>query len=317
MILVTGCAGFIGSHLSERLLSSGHEVIGIDNFDPFYDKELKLKNLQYLLKYPGFHFIEGDICDETTWENASGKTIDTVIHLAAKAGVLPSLQHPDQYIRTNIHGTYKVLEFMQQEGIRNLLFASSSSVYGNNKKLPFSEEDNVDHPISPYAFTKKSCELLIHNWHHLYNINAVCLRFFTVFGPRQRPDLAIRKFVSKIMRDEPIEMYGDGGTARDYTYIDDTVEGIMRALRFVRGGKKTYEIINLGNHEPVSLGELIETIYKVLDKTPNIIQVDMKPGDVLYTYADLSRAHTLLQYTPKTSLTQGIQKFVEWYQTND
>jgi len=317
MILVTGCAGFIGSHLCERLLSDGQKVVGLDNFDAFYPKSVKLKNMDGLFANPHFTFYEGDICDQAIWKKLKVHPITCVVHLAARAGVLPSLANPGNYIETNINGTYHLLEYMKKNEIRNLVFASSSSVYGNNTKIPFQESDSVDHPISPYAFTKKSCELMIHSWYHLYKINAICLRFFTVFGPRQRPDLAIRKFVTKIIQNEPIEMYGDGNTARDYTYIDDIVDGIISSINYCCTKEEVYEIINLGNHHPVTLQNLISTIYLALKKPEQVIKVPMKPGDVCFTYADISKASSLLNYAPKISLESGLHNFIEWYQSND
>lgn len=314
MIVVTGCAGFIGSHLCERLLELNIKVLGIDNFDPFYAENLKRKNIFNILNNENFIFLEADLTKIETW-NEVKKHIDIegVIHLAAKAGVLPSLENPSSYIDTNIIGTQKVLDYLKETGIKKLVFASSSSVYGNNEKIPFSEIDRVDNPISPYAFTKKSNELQIHTWHHLYKIDAICLRFFTVFGPRQRPDLAIRKFVQKIENNEPIEMYGDGSTARDYTFIKDTVSGIISSWNYVNENSNVYEIINLGNKNPVPLKVLISTLYEILEKKPNVKETPMKPGDVNITFADISKAQKLLNYNPQTSLKEGLMEFVKWY----
>ncbi len=317
MIVVTGCAGFIGSHVCECLLELNIDVIGIDNLDPFYAEDIKRKNISTLLKSKKFTFLEANITSTETWNEVKKyNNIEGVIHLAAKAGVLPSLENPAAYIDTNIVGTQKVLDFLKETGIKKMVFASSSSVYGNNVKIPFSEDDRVDNPISPYAFTKKSNELQIHTWHHLYKIDVVCLRLFTVFGPRQRPDLAIRKFVQKIENDQAIEMYGDGSSARDYTFIHDTVSGIMSAWNYVKNNENVYEIINLGNKNPVQLKELIATLYEILEKTPNVIQTTMKPGDVNITFADISKAQKLLNYNPQTSLKDGLIAFVNWSKKN-
>jgi len=311
-ILVTGCAGFIGSHLTERLLDSGCRVVGIDNFDPFYDRFIKERNLTSALAHPNFTFVEADIRD-TAWLNTLDADIETVIHIAAKAGVRPSIEQPAEYISTNITGTYNLLNWMHSKRISKIVFASSSSVYGNNEKIPFSETDAVEQPISPYAFTKRSGELLTYTYHHLYNMSVVNLRFFTVYGERQRPDLAIHKFVKMIDRDEPIPMFGQGDTSRDYTYVSDTVDGIMAALRYVSEHPNRYEIINLGNHSPVTLQTLVATLYRLMNKTPNVQHLPKQPGDVERTYADVSRAARLLGYSPNVSLDEGLSRFVDWY----
>lgn len=313
MILVTGCAGFIGSHLCERLLLEGYKVVGVDNFDQFYDKQIKLSNLSVVMRHSGFHFHEGNICDESTWELLKQYAVTCIVHLAAKAGVLPSLQYPKDYLKVNIDGTYEVLKFMQHQGIKNIVFGSSSSVYGKNNRAPFSEEDMIDSPISPYAFSKRSCELMLYTWHHLYQLNVICLRFFTVIGPRQRPDLAIRKFVTKILNNEPIEMYGEGDTLRDYTFVGDIVEGILSSIRFVGNKSNVYEIINLGNEHPVSLHTLIQEVYRLLDRTPHIIKKELQAGDMLITSADCKKANQLLNYSPKVSFSEGLKLFIDWY----
>ncbi len=315
IVLITGCAGFIGSHLSEKLLDTGNTVIGIDNFDPFYAKEIKQENLKKIITNPRFHFLEGDIGSYEFWGNVPQKP-EIIFHLAAKAGVLPSIKNVEEYIKTNINGTQQVLEYMKNNAVQKLIFASSSSVYGNNKKVPFSETDNVDYAISPYAFTKKSCEILNHTYHYLYKMDIINLRFFTVFGPRQRPDLAIRKFIELIEQDRPIEMYGDGSTSRDYTYIEDIVDGILKAKKYILKNNKVFETINLGNNSPVPLKELITTIYSVMKKKENIIVVDPKPGDVEITFADINKAKEKLNYHPKITLVQGLKKFIEWKQKN-
>ncbi len=312
-ILVTGCAGFIGSHVCENLLHSGNKVIGIDNFDDFYSKDVKLKNLTTCQEHSNFEFHQLDVSEKKNFQQING-SIDVVIHLAAKAGVLPSLKDPASYINSNILGTNHLLDFMVEKGISKLLFASSSSVYGNNTKIPFAETDEVNGPISPYAFTKRSCELMNYSYHNLYDMDIINLRFFTVYGPRQRPDLAIHKFFKLIAAGKPIQMYGDGSTARDYTFVADTVSGITKALKYVNEHENVFEIVNLGNHSPVSLKELIAEIYAINGVEPNIAQQDMQPGDVNITYADISRAKELFDYNPQTKLVDGLAKFKTWFQ---
>ncbi|RYC67691.1 MULTISPECIES: GDP-mannose 4,6-dehydratase [Spirosoma] len=313
-LLVTGCAGFIGSHLTERLLGSGYRVIGVDNFDSFYERSVKERNLSTVLDNEAFTFIEADIRDRD-WLTRLGSGIDAVIHIAAKAGVRPSIEQPADYISTNIAGTNNLLDWMREQQVGKMVFASSSSVYGNNEKIPFSETDTVDEPISPYAFTKRSCELLTHNYHHLYGMGVVNLRFFTVYGERQRPDLAIHKFVRMIAADQPIPMFGQGDTSRDYTYVSDTVDGIVAALAYLDTHPHAYEIINLGNNSPVTLQTLVTTLYRLMNKTPQVQHLPKQPGDVERTYADVSRAADLLGYQPKVSLEEGLSRFVTWYKT--
>ncbi|GAA4830475.1 GDP-mannose 4,6-dehydratase [Algivirga pacifica] len=310
-ILLTGTAGFIGSHLSEKLLEEGYSVIGLDNFDPFYDRKIKERNLSHFIDHPNFTFQEIDFCDMTALQTIP--EFDMVIHLAAKAGVRPSIENPGSYIQTNIQGTNNILELMRQRKVHKMVFASSSSVYGNNTKIPFTETDEVNGPISPYAFSKRSCELMNYTYHSLYNMDILNLRFFTVYGPRQRPDLAIHKFVRKIQNGEGIQMFGDGSSARDYTFIHDTIDGIFRALKYVENHQNVYEIINLGNHTPVKLSELINTIDQVTEQEMVIEQLPMQAGDVNITYANIDKAQELLGYMPKTSIHDGLKKFVEWY----
>ncbi|MBS1512380.1 MAG: NAD-dependent epimerase/dehydratase family protein [Bacteroidetes bacterium] len=312
-IVVTGCAGFIGSHVCELLLAKGYKVIGVDNFDPFYNRSVKENNLKNFLAHPGFSFYEADLCNGM--EFIKENDIHAVIHLAAKAGVRPSLEDPEGYIRANITGTQKVHEFMLKKGIKKLVFASSSSVYGNNKKIPFSETDNVDNPISPYAFTKKAGELMNYTFHHLYDKDVVNLRFFTVYGPRQRPDLAIHKFVNKIDKNEPITLFGDGSTSRDYTYVEDTVDGILKALQYCINNPGVYTTVNLGNNNPVTLKDLVNTIYSGMNKQPNLIYEPMQPGDVDITFADISKAISLFDYHPATKIEEGISKFISWHKS--
>ena len=310
-ILVTGCAGFIGSHVCTLLLSKGFTVIGVDNFDPFYNRAAKELNLAKFKTHPSFIFYEIDITQGL--QAVKEENIKAVIHLAAKVGVRPSIEDPAGYLAVNIVGTQKVHEFMQARSIHKLVFASSSSVYGNNKKMPFNEDDPVDNPISPYAFTKKAGELMNYTFHHLYNIDIINLRFFTVYGPGQRPDLAIHQFVKKISNNQHLVLFGDGQTARDYTYIDDTVSGIYNALEYCLQNTGVYTTVNLGNNKPVKLIELVDTIYAVMGKEKNVVYEAMQPGDVDITYADISKAATLFNYKPATNLTDGIRKFIAWF----
>lgn len=312
-ILVTGCAGFIGSHLCESLLRNDFQVIGIDNFDPFYPKKIKENNLSQFINHKNFTFHEFDLCNKDSYENINDENINIVVHLAAKAGVRPSLLHPQDYIQNNISASQNILNFIIDNDIKNYVFASSSSIYGNSKTIPFNESDPCNKPISPYAYTKKSCEMMNYSYHALYNINIINLRFFTVFGPRQRPDLAIHKFVDKIVNNKPIEMYGDGSSARDYTYISDIIEGINSSINYLANNESVFESINLGNHYPVQLSKLIDIIADKLGIQPEIIQQNQKPGEVDITYADISKAQKILNYNPKTAFEDGIENFIKWY----
>lgn len=310
-ILVTGCAGFIGSHLCEKLLHLNYLVVGIDNFDAFYSKEIKIKNLSGFITHKNFTFHELDLTFPTELQSLS-VNVDAVIHLAGKAGVRPSINNPLAYINHNIIATQTVLDFMRNSGCNKLIFASSSSVYGNCKSTPFKEDMNVDYPISPYAASKKSAELFNYTYHHLYKIDIVNLRFFTVYGERQRPDLAIHKFIKDIINNKPITMFGDGSTARDYTYISDTVAGIVAALGYIFSANNVYEIVNLGNNTPIQLSTLIETIENVLNKKAIIEHLPMQQGDVDITYASIEKAQQLFNYQPKTALKEGLTNFVDW-----
>lgn len=308
-ILITGGAGFIGSHLAERLLALKHFVVCYDNLDKFYDARIKRQNLANVSCSERFRFIEADINDnEALGQCFSDYKFDLVVHLAAKAGVRPSIADPLGYYQTNVIGTVNLLEAMRKANVNHLLFASSSSVYGNNTKLPFSESDPVDNSISPYAATKKAAELLCYTYHHLYQFNIFCLRFFTVYGPRQRPDLAIHKFTEMILNDQPIPVFGDGASSRDYTYIDDIVDGLVKAVAKVRG----YEIINLGESQTITLSRMIETLEKEIGKKAKKTTYSMQPGDVATTYADISKAKQLLGYNPSWNFDDGIKKFIEW-----
>ncbi len=313
-IVVTGCAGFIGSHLSEQLLSEGNQVIGIDNFDPFYDKKVKERNLAGFSNHPNFRFEELDLADfEALTKNLKDDQIDVVVHLAGKAGVRPSIEDPQGYIRANIVATQNILDLMKDKGIKKLAFASSSSVYGNTKETPFNEEQDVSNPISPYAFSKKACELINYTYHHLHKLDIINLRFFTVFGPRQRPDLAIHKFTRLILNGEEIPMFGDGSTSRDYTYYEDTVAGIKGSINYLLNNDCVYETINLGNNQPVKLSDMIAAIEKACGKKANIKQLPMQPGDVDITFANIEKAKSLLGYNPQYSFEKGVENFVKWY----
>lgn len=307
-VFVTGAAGFIGSHLCERLVGRECHVVGLDNFDSFYDPEIKRRNLSGLMGSTQFDLAEADIRDEHVLHRIMADPIDVVVHLAAKAGVRPSIEDPMGYQDVNIRGTMEVLESARRFGVRKVIFASSSSVYGNNPKVPFSETDNVDHPISPYAATKKAGELLCYTYSHLYDMDITCLRFFTAYGPRQRPDLAMSKFARLIEQGKPIPVYGDGSMRRDFTYIDDIIDGTISAMERCAG----YEIYNLGESRPVRVDELIAAMETALGKKATIERLPMQPGDVIQTCADISKARRQLGFEPKTTLEAGLKKFVEW-----
>ncbi|MFM7022790.1 MAG: GDP-mannose 4,6-dehydratase [Flavobacteriales bacterium] len=310
--LITGCAGFIGSHLAEKLLEQGNIVLGIDNFDTFYSRSIKETNLSGAMKNPNFTFIELDLKNAEALSEIS-QQIDVVIHLAAKAGVLPSLKDPVAYLNDNVIATQNLLNYCKEKGVNKFVFASSSSIYGNNKSIPFNETDIVDFPISTYAASKKACELLNYTAHHLYKIDVINLRFFTVFGPRQRPDLAIHKFIKLIDEDKEIAMYGNGSTGRDYTFVYDTVQGIIGASEYIQKNSSVFETVNLGNNQPVKLSLLIQTIEKVMGKKAKIKQMPMQPGDVDITFANIEKAKKLFGYAPATSLEDGLTSFVKWY----
>lgn len=286
-------------------------MLGIDNFDPFYARTLKEENIKHIVNHPHFTLLEGDITSIATWKAIEAE-VDLVVHLAAKAGVLPSLQDPAGYLNTNVLGTQLLLTWMKERGLNKLIFGSSSSVYGNNKTVPFHENMDVTNPISNYAFTKVAGETLIKTHHNLYDLDAICLRFFTVIGERQRPDLAVNKFIRLIENNEAVTMYGDGSTSRDYTYVGDIVNGIISAMAYLNSNKKLFEIINLGNSNPISLKDMISTIYSILGKKEKIKTMPMQPGDVLTTFADISKAKNLLSYQPEVSFSDGVRKFISW-----
>lgn len=311
-ILLTGAAGFIASHLAERLLAEGHEVVGLDSFDDFYDPALKERNLEAAQDHRAFELVRGDIRDPDCLAGVS-PGVEGIIHIAARAGVRPSIAQPVLYYDVNVNGTLRLLELARERGIGTFLFASSSSVYGNNEKVPFSEEDRVDNPISPYAASKKAGELLCHSYHHLYDLTCLCLRFFTVYGPRQRPDLAIRKFAGLLARGEEIPMFGDGSTRRDYTYIDDILDGVMGGLAWAERNPGGYEIVNLGENRTVTLKEMIRVVSEEMGEKPRIRELPMQPGDVKRTYAEISRARALLGYDPSWDFRSGVREFVGWF----
>ena len=311
--LVTGGAGFIGSHVCERLLNDGHEVCAFDDLNDFYDPAVKQRNIVHLqaLAKP-FTFIQGDLTESDEVEEVfASAQFDQVIHLAARAGVRPSLAEPALYQRVNVEGTVNVLESARQRNVKKVTIASSSSVYGVNAKVPFSEADPIFSAISPYASSKLACEALGHTYHHVYGMDIAMLRFFTVYGPRQRPDLAIHKFTKRILADKSIPMFGDGSSARDYTYVTDTLQGILACTQKEFG----FDIFNLGESQTVKLHYLIELIGQALGKEPNIDRQPMQPGDVPITYADITKAREKLDYHPQVKIEEGIPKFVEWFKS--
>lgn len=315
--LITGGAGFIGSTLVERLLGEGNKVVIADNFNDFYDPEIKKSNIRPFLEDPNFQVRQVDIRDKEGIERIFEENeIDFVMHLAAMAGVRPSIENPILYQDVNGIGTQNILEMARKYGVKKLAMASSSSVYGNCKEVPFREDMIVDFAISPYAATKKANEVMAHVYHKLFDMDIVMLRFFTVYGPKQRPDLAINKFTRKLLAGESIPMFGDGSTSRDYTYVDDIVDGICRTFDYLDKNTNVYEIINLGSNNPIPLKEMIMTIGEVLGIEPKIEQLPMQPGDVDRTYADISKARKLLGYGPSISFREGIERFIEWKKGN-
>jgi len=311
-VLITGGAGFIGSSLANRILENDGEVYVIDNFDSYYKKERKMKNIENDLKNPSFHFFECDIRGAETVEKIiKENNIDKIVHLAAKVGVRASIKNPLVYQDVNVGGTVNLLEICRKNDVKSFIFGSSSSVYGISEKIPFSEDD-VIRPISPYGSSKMSCENFCYSFSHLYGIKTSCLRFFTVYGPRQRPDMAIHKFTSRIDSGMKIDVYGDASSKRDYTYITDIINGIMGVLK----KDFKFEIFNLGDSKPIELKNVISLIENNLSKKALINQLPNQPGDVPITYADISKAKKLLNYSPKVSIENGIKNFVEWFKNN-
>ncbi len=308
--LVTGGAGFIGSHLNEHLIKDTNSVVCLDNFDPFYDPKIKYENIKKIKCHPNFRLVEGDILDWKLLDQLfKGNKFDVVVHLAARAGVLPSIQNPRLYQKVNIEGTVNLLELSCQYTVGKFIFASSSSVYGNNTKVPFSENDPVDHPISPYAATKKAGELIAHTFSSLYDLPVTCLRFFTVYGPRQRPDMAIHKFTRLIDKGKTIPVYGNGKSRRDYTYIDDIISGILLSIEKCKG----FNIFNLGESQTIELNNLIKLIEDGLNKKAKIERLSEQAGDMKKTYADITKATKELGYIPSFSIENGINEFITWY----
>jgi UDP-glucuronate 4-epimerase len=312
-ILVTGGAGFIGSHLIDKLLTLGFKVINVDNFNDFYNPLIKESNIKNHFSFGNkYELFRIDISNKFSLKKSLiNHSIDAIVHLAARAGVRPSIENPYQYQVDNVLGTQNIIDLAQEKGVKNLVLASSSSVYGNNPKTPFSESDNVDHPISPYAATKKANELQAYTAHYLYNMNVIMLRFFTVFGPRQRPDLAIHKFAKFILQGKPIPFYGDGSTSRDYTYIDDIIQGIIHSLNYNNIHKNVYEVINLGNNNPVMLKDMLKTIENNLNIKAILNVQPIPKGDVKITFADISKAESLLGYKVTTSFDEGVKRFID------
>lgn len=311
-ILITGGAGFVGSHIVEALLARGDEVVVLDDFNDYYAPAVKERNLAAVRDQPGLRLVRGDIADEAAIAQAFGACpIHAVVHLAARAGVRPSLRDPILYERVNVQGTLLLLEAARQAEVGRFIFASSSSVYGESATVPFSESDPADRPISPYAATKRAGELLCHTYFHLYGLPVACMRLFTVYGPRQRPDLAIHAFARNIWAGEPIFAFGDGASARDYTFVTDIVDGFLAALNHPQ--PFAYEIFNLGNSRPVQLKTLIHLIENALGRTAIVEQAPEQPGDVPLTYADISKSKRLLGYQPSVSIEEGIERFCGWF----
>ncbi|MCI5544474.1 MAG: SDR family NAD(P)-dependent oxidoreductase [Azospirillum sp.] len=310
-ILITGGAGFIGSSLADSLLNEGNDIVVVDNFNDYYAYEIKEANVKHNLDNPHYHLYKIDLTDKNALKNVFAENnFDAVVHLAGRAGVRPSIERPEDYVESNILATIHILELMKDFNVKKLVFASSSSVYGNCKAQIFSEDLKVTEPISQYAATKSACEQFCYTYHKLYNMNIVCLRFFTVYGPRQRPDLAIHKFTDLISKHQPIPVFGDGTTKRDYTYIDDIISGVKAAIAY---NKTPYEIINLGGGEPVSLSQMIKTIETTLGEKAIIDRKPMQKGDVDKTVSDISKAQRLLGYNPQTRFSDGIAKFIKWW----
>ncbi len=309
-VLITGGAGFIGSHLAEKLLESGERVVVFDDLNNSYSRKIKQDNISKVLNLPNYTFVEGDIRNRDAFEVLfENHKIKKVVHLAARAGVRASLETPLSYEDVNVGGTITVLETCRKLGIENLLVASSSSVYGNSDKVPFQETDTADKPISPYAATKRSVELICHAYHHLFGIPITCFRFFTVYGPRQRPDMGFHIFARQMISNESIRMFGDGSTQRDYTYISDIVDGLATALKY----PNSFEIVNFGNSRTVKLSYALEIIQDALKCKAVIDQYPEQPGDVCLTYADISKAKRLYNFTPKVDIEEGIESFAKWF----
>jgi UDP-glucuronate 4-epimerase len=308
-VLVTGGAGFIGSHLVDSLLADGFDVTVVDSFDPFYDRAMKERNIAAHRTHPRWRLVETDIRDAARLRESVTAPVDTIVHLAARAGVRPSIADPVSYQEVNVQGTQNLLELAREHGVPHFVFASSSSVYGVNPRVPWREEDHVLQPISPYASTKVSGELLGHVYSHLYGFRFIALRFFTVYGPRQRPDLAIHKFARLLLEGRPVPVFGDGSTRRDYTYIDDIIAGIRAAMAY---DASRYEVVNLGNNRTLGLHDMIAGLEAALGVAATIERLPEQPGDVPQTWASVDKAHALLGYEPRTSFQEGVARFAQW-----
>ena len=315
-ILVTGGAGFIGSHLVERLLADDHAVTVVDSFDTFYSPTVKRRNLKAVESHPRFRLLELDIRDAGRLEDSIESRVDAVVHLAARAGVRPSIEQPSLYCDVNVNGTLALLEYCRRQTISRFVFGSSSSVYGNDARAPFQESEAADRPISPYAATKRAGELLCYTYHHLHHICVASLRFFTVYGPRQRPDLAIHKFARRIMRGEPIHVFGDGSMRRDFTYVADIVDGICAALEWT-GHQNAFELFNVGGSNPTTVLDLISLLEQALDRTAIVEFRPTQQGDVEQTIADLTKSKRVLGYEPRMTLTEGLSRFAAWLDAED
>jgi UDP-glucuronate 4-epimerase len=311
-VLITGGAGFIGSHLAERVArDEAARVTIVDDFNDFYDPELKRENIAPALAMAGVELVEADILDDAAMSGLfAERRFDAVVHLAARAGVRPSVADPMLYQRVNVEGTYRLLELARAHDVRKFVFASSSSVYGARSKVPFREDDPASRPASPYAATKLAGEAACHSYAHLFGIQAICLRFFTAYGPRQRPDLAIRKFTELLAAGRQITLFGDGGSARDYTYVDDVVECVARAIAY---SKSAFEVVNVGGERPVTLADLVAMLAEELGVRPRIEWAPDQPGDVPITCADGSRARELFDFEPQVAIAEGLSRFVSWY----
>ena len=313
-VLVTGCAGFIGSHLAQALLQAGHEVVGLDNLDAYYPRPAKERNLAAVRQVADFPFVEGDIRDAELLARLMAEQRPTVVvHIAALAGVRPSVQAPDRYMDVNVTGTARLLEAARLAGMERFVFASSSSVYGGDNEVPFSEDQPTASPLSPYAASKIAGEALCHSHHHLYGLPAVALRFFTVYGPRQRPDLAIHKFTKSILAGQPIPLFGDGSSSRDYTFVADIVRGIIAAL----DSGVDWSVVNLGGHHPVTLSELVAALERALGREALIERLPLQPGDMLRTCADVRKAKAVLGWEAQVSLDEGLRRFAAWFRAEE
>jgi UDP-glucuronate 4-epimerase len=311
-ILVTGGAGFIGSHLLDRLARTDAGLVCIDNFNDYYSPAVKRRNIEPLVREKRLQIMEGDICDCAFLEEVfRTRSIESVIHLAARAGVRPSLRNPALYAKVNCIGTMNLLEMARRFAVEKFLFASTSAVYGANEKVPFSEDDSVEHQVSPYGATKRACELFCRSYHELYGIPMCCIRFFTAYGPRQRPDMAIHKFTKAILEGRPLDMYGDGTSARDYTYVSDIIDGVVAALE----ADVAFEIVNLGDSRMVTLKQLIGLLERVIGKKASVNKMPTQSGDMPRTYADITKAKRLLGYEPRYGIEKGLEEFVKWYRT--